>query len=229
MAHVNPTRINLLALREQARTAGDGARLLKGKRDALMKEFLAMVTTVVDSRQRLAEFCRAGMRTLHTAKSLEGEHALASAALSTARVLPIAVRDRRVWGVPVPEIELGDLVRSFDARGYNPITTPVLVEETAEAFERILEQALRIAVHETRLRRLGEEIRRTNSRVNALEQLLIPGLRADAAEIVGVLEERARENTLRLKHLKRRLSGFDAFKARRVISSRKAAAVAGDQ
>lgn len=204
MARVNPTRMNLLALRAQARTAGDGARLLKGKRDALMKEFLAAVTTVVDSRQQLAELCRSGMQTLNAAKALEGEHVLASAAMGTSRALPIEVRDKRVWGVPVPEIELRDLVRAFDARGYNPATTPLLVEETAEAFERILTQALKIAVHETRLRRLGEEIRRTNSRVNALEQVLIPGLRADAAEILGVLEERSREETFRLKRLKRR-------------------------
>ena len=204
MARVNPTRMNLISLRAQARTAGDGARLLKGKRDALMKEFLAAVTTAVDSRQRLAEFCRAGMQTLNAAKAVEGEHALASAALGTARALPIEVRDKRVWGVPVPEIELRDLVRAFDARGYSPATTPVLVEETAEAFEKILNQALKIAVQETRLRRLGEEIHRTSSRVNALEQVLIPGLRADAAAITAVLEERAREETFRLKRLKKK-------------------------
>ena len=83
----------------------------------------------------------------------------------------------------------------------------VLVAEMAEAFERILNQALRTAVHETRLRRLGEEIRRTNSRVNALEQLLIPGPHADASEIATVLEKRSREERFRLKHLKTRLSG----------------------
>jgi V/A-type H+-transporting ATPase subunit D len=210
MARANPTRMNLLDLRARARTAGDGARLLTGKRDALMKEFLAAVTTAVDSRQRLADLCRAGMQTLNAAKAVEGEHALASAAMGTARALPIEVRDKRVWGVPVPEIELRDLVRAFDARGYNPATTPVLVEETAEAFERILTQALKIAVHETRLRRLGQEIRRTNARVNALEQVLIPGLLGDAAEIAGVLEERSREETFRLKRLKQRSRTRDA-------------------
>ena len=201
---VNATRMNLLALKAQAATALEGARLLKGKRDALMKEFLAAVHTVLDSRHELADLCRAGMNTLTLAKALEGEHALESAALATARSLPLEVRDKRVWGVPVPEIELRDLVRAFNARGYNPATTPALVEETAEAFERILNQALKIAVQETRLRRLGEEIHRTSSRVNALEQVLIPGLRADAAAIVSVLEERAREETFRLKHLKRK-------------------------
>ena len=199
---VNPTRINLLAIKGQIGTATEGARLLKGKRDALMKEFLAAVHTAVDSRQELASLCRAGMNILNTAKALEGDFTLESAALSSSRALPLEVRDKRIWGVPVPEIELRDLVRAFNARGYNPATTPVLVEETAEAFEKILNQALKIAVHETRLRKLGEEIRKTNSRVNALEQVLLPGLRGDAARIVSVLEERAREETFRLKHLK---------------------------
>lgn len=205
MARLAPTRMNLIALRAQAQSAGDGARLLKGKRDALMREFVAAVTTAVNSRQRLEELCRAGMRTLNAAKAFEGEHALASAAMCTGSVLPIAVRDKRVWGVPVPQIEMRDVVRAFDARGYNPATTPLLVEETAEAFERILNQALRIAAHETRLRRLGEEIRRTNSRVNAIELILVPGLRADAGRIAVVLEERSREDTFRLKRLKGRV------------------------
>jgi len=167
-----------------------------------MKEFLAAVHTAVDSRQELASLCRAGMNILNTAKALEGDFTLESAAMSSSRALPLEVRDKRIWGVPVPEIELRDLVRAFNARGYNPATTPVLVEETAEAFEKILNQALKIAVHETRLRRLGEEIRKTNSRVNALEQILIPGLHRDVAGIVAVLEERAREDTFRLKRLK---------------------------
>ncbi|HWR98137.1 MAG TPA: V-type ATP synthase subunit D [Candidatus Methanoperedens sp.] len=204
MARVNPTRMELLALRAQIRTASEGARLLKGKRDALMREFLKAVDTVVDSRHELADLCAAGMNIVNTAKALEGEACLESAAMGTRRALPLEVRDKRIWGVAVPEIELRDLVRAFDARGYNPATTPVLVEETAAAFEKILNQALVIAVQETRLRRLGEEVRVTSSRVNALEQILIPGLRSDVAGILAVLEERAREEVFRLKRLKRR-------------------------
>jgi len=204
MAHVNPTRMELLALKAQIGTAVEGARLLRGKRDALMKEFLAAVDTVVDSRHELSDLCRTGMSTVHAAKALEGEFVLESAAMGTRRSLPLEVHDKRIWGVAVPEIEARDLVRAFDARGYNPATTPVLVEETAAAFEKILNQTLVIAVQETRLRRLGEEIRATGSRVNALEQVLIPGLRSDVAGILAVLEERAREETFRLKRLKRR-------------------------
>jgi len=210
MARVNPTRMQLLALKGQIVTAAEGARLLKGKRDALMREFQSAVDTVIDSRQELTDLCRAGMNTVNAAKALEGEFCLESAAMGTRRALPLEVRDKRIWGVAVPEIELRDIVRAFDARGYNPATTPVIVEETAAAFEKILNQALVIAAQETRLRRLGEEIRKTSSRVNALEQILIPGLRSDVAGILAVLEERSREETFRLKRLKRKPRGADA-------------------
>ena len=209
MARVNPTRMQLLALKGQIVTAAEGARLLKGKRDALMREFQSAVDTVIDSRQELTDLCRAGMNTVNAAKALEGEFCLESAAMGTRRALPLEVRDKRIWGVAVPEIELRDIVRAFDARGYNPATTPVIVEETAAAFEKILNQALVIAVQETRLRRLGEEIRKTSSRVNALEQILIPGLRSDVAGILAVLEERSREETFRLKRLKHKPRGAD--------------------
>ena len=209
MPHVNPTRMQLLALKGQIVTAAEGARLLKGKRDALMREFQSAVDTVIDSRQELTDLCRAGMNTVNAAKALEGEFCLESAAMGTRRALPLEVRDKRIWGVAVPEIELRDIVRAFDARGYNPATTPVIVEETAAAFEKILNQALVIAVQETRLRRLGEEIRKTSSRVNALEQILIPGLRSDVAGILAVLEERSREETFRLKRLKHKPRGAD--------------------
>lgn len=204
MARVNPTRMELLALKAQIGTATEGARLLKGKRDALMKEFLKAVDTVVESRHELSDLCRAGMNTVNAARALEGAFTLESAAMGTRRALPLEVRDKRIWGVAVPEIEVRDLGRAFDARGYSPATTPVLIEETAAAFERILNQALVIAVQETRLRRLGEEVRATSSRVNALEQILIPGLRRDVAGILAVLEERSREEVFRLKRLKRR-------------------------
>ncbi len=63
---------------------------------------------------------------------------------------------------------------------------------------------LDLAPRELRLRRIGEDIRRTNRRVNALEQQLIPRLEAQARYIHQVLEERARDDVIRLKRLKQK-------------------------
>jgi V/A-type H+-transporting ATPase subunit D len=61
---------------------------------------------------------------------------------------------------------------------------------------------LRIASRELHLARLGEEIQATSRRINALEQLLLPALRAEAGRIEGALEERDREDAVRLKRFR---------------------------
>ncbi len=208
--------MNLLIKKGQIKIAVEGVKLLKSKRDALIKEFFAVMDTVLLSRDELTSACQEGMNMLNLAKAVEGEFALHSAALGAYRPLMLDIRDKHVWGIPIPEIEQKELVRAFNARGYNPATTSSRVDETAEAFEKILNQALKIASQETRLKRLGEEIRKTSRRVNALEQILIPILRTEVTFILRTLEERSREDTFRLKRLK-------GNKAKRVAEEESAA------
>jgi len=79
------------------------------------------------------------------------------------------------------------------------------VDETADKFERILDVIIEYAGIETRLKRLGEEINKTNRRVNALEQVTIPSLREQVTYIRQTLDERAREDLFRLKKVKKKI------------------------
>lgn len=202
MARVSPTRMNMLLMKGQIKIAIEGVKLLKSKRDALIKEFFAVMDTVLTSREELSKTCQESMNLLSMAKAQEGELYMESAAMGASRRVELEITDRHVWGIPIPEIESKELVRAFNARGYNPVTTSSRVDETAGAFEKVLDQALKIASQETRLKRLGEEIRKTSRRVNALEQILIPILKSEVTFIMRTLEERSREDTFRLKRLK---------------------------
>lgn len=202
MGQSGATRTRLISCREQVRVASDGVRLLKSKRDALLREFLDLTDTVLSTRNELEARCREATNTLHVARAREGVESLRSASLASRRVLPLEITERRVWGIPVPHIDSPSIVRSPEARGYSLPRTAVLVDETAAAFEKVLHQALLSAMEEVRLRRIGEEIRKTNRRVNALEQLLLPSLRREIEGIRRLLEERAREDVFRLKRLK---------------------------
>jgi V/A-type H+-transporting ATPase subunit D len=202
MPRVSPTRMNLLQMKGQIKVAVEGVKLLKSKRDALMKEFFAVMDTVILSRDELTAISHQAMNNLNLARAIDGETVLNATALGTRREIDLKIIDKRVWGIPIPEIEPVELVRAFNARGISPLTTSARVDETAESFEKILDQALKIAAHETRLKRLGSEIRKTNRRVNALEQILIPHLSSEVTFILRTLEERAREDTFRLKRLK---------------------------
>ena len=79
------------------------------------------------------------------------------------------------------------------------------IDETADKFERILDVIIEYADIETRLKRLGEEIQKTNRRVNALEQITVPALKEQVAYIQMTLDERAREDLFRLKKVKKKI------------------------
>jgi V/A-type H+-transporting ATPase subunit D len=76
--------------------------------------------------------------------------------------------------------------------------------DAARRHEEAVEVLLAIASRELHLRRLGEEIRDTSRRINALEQLLVPRLSREAARVEAVLDERAREDAVRLKQFRGR-------------------------
>ncbi len=181
-----------------------GAGLLRGKREALASEFFRLMHGVIAGRERLEESLRGAARALTLARALEGEETLASLALAAAREIPVEIEQRKVWGIPTPEVRGPRLLRSPDARGASPLGWGLGAAEAARRHEEALEILLTICSREIRLKRLGEEIRKTSARINALEQILIPRLGGEMRRIELVLEEREREDLSRLKRFKAR-------------------------
>lgn len=163
-----------------------------------------MMREVMAGRARLDEALREAARALTIARALDGERALESLALAAARDVPVEVGHRRVWGVPVPRVSAPRLSRAADARGSSPLSWGLSAAEAARRHEEALEVLLEIASREFHLRRLGDEIQETSRRVNALEQLLIPRLFVEAGRVEQALEERSREDAVRLKRFRGR-------------------------
>lgn len=201
---INPTRMNLLAKRSQIRLARQGADLLNRKKDALLREFFDLVGAVYELRVRLAEALRREMTEAVVAEAVHGSHEFASAAAAVEADLHVKLTPRKVWGVRIVDLDHDYQPRDLLARPASPRGTALAVDEVAAGFERIVRDMLDLAPRELRLRRTGEDIRRTNRRINALEQQLIPRLEAQARYIHQVLEERARDDVIRLKRLKQK-------------------------
>jgi V/A-type H+-transporting ATPase subunit D len=196
--------MGLLEVRSRRGVAARGARLLRAKREVLAGELFRMMREVLEGRARLDELLREGVRALGIARALEGEDRLASLALAAGREVAVQVAARKVWGVATPEVTAPALVRTADARGSSPSSWGPSGAEAARYHEEALEVLLRIASRELHLARLGEEIQETSRRINALEQLLLPGLVAEAGRIESALDERDREDTVRLKRFRAR-------------------------
>ncbi len=196
--------MNLLNLKRQIKMATQGASLLKNKRDALMNEFRKLLGDVIRERKKLEEEMKRSVNILMITIGIDGMEALESAALSSGRRLEIEIIPRRAWGVRVTEFKYGSIIRSLAEKGFIPLSVTSRITLTADSFERAIDTVLKVIPLEYKLKKFGEEIRKTNRRVNALEQKLIPELQEQVKFISQVLEDREREDKFRLKILKRK-------------------------
>jgi len=206
MEEVRPTRSELLERRSQIGLAQQGMDLLKQKRDALLIEFMGVMDETLRLSDSLGKTVREAQYSLAVAQAVDGTVALRSAGLATRGEIVVDMTGTKIMGVSVPVVTKGDSpLKSSFTRGYSVTGVSSRVDETAEKFEGILDVIIEYADIETRLKRLGEEINKTNRRVNALEQVTVPALQEQVTYIRQTLDERAREDLFRLKKVKKKI------------------------
>jgi V/A-type H+/Na+-transporting ATPase subunit D len=206
MEEVRPTRSELLERRAQIGLAVQGMDLLKQKRDALLIEFMSVMDETLRLSGSLQKAVADAQYSLAVAKSVDGNVSVRSVAMATKGEVTIDMTGTKIMGVSVPVVTKGrSPMRSSFTRGYSITGVSSRIDETADRFEKILDVIIEYADIETRLKRLGEEIQKTNRRVNALEQITVPGLKEQVAYIRQTLDERAREDLFRLKKVKKKI------------------------
>lgn len=206
MEEVRPTRAELLERREQIKLAQQGMDLLKQKRDALLIEFMGVMDETLRLSESLQKSVSEAQYSLAVTKAVDGTVALRSAGMATKGEIVVDMTGTKIMGVSVPVVTKGESpIKSSFTRGYAVTGVSSRVDESADKFERILDVIIEYADIETRLKRLGEEIQKTNRRVNALEQVTVPQLTEQVAYIRQTLDERAREDLFRLKKVKAKI------------------------
>lgn len=194
--------MNLLLLKRRSEVAQRGLALLRSKREALMREFFAVMDRVVESREQMETLMGQALSTLTLALSMEGRASLRSAGYAARRTLSIELTERNVWGVRFPEVHYGPVIRAFDARGYSVSGVSTHIDETARRFEQVLEVILGNISVELRLKKLGSETKKVTRRINALNEVMIPALAREIRNIRQTLEEHEREDLFRMKRFK---------------------------
>lgn len=199
---IAPTRSNLLQRRDQLKLAGRGADLLKRKRDALIGEFFDLVKASLEARRALQAASKEAYFALFLANAWDGPAAVESLALASDEALEIEISVENLFGVKVPQVQPPEF---SDHLPFSPVGAGARTLDAASEFRKLTEAIIQVAATETRLRRIGEEIKKTNRRVNALEQLVIPGIRHQIKDIRSVLDQRALEEVTVLKRIKAKL------------------------
>ena len=200
---VKPTRSELIELKKKIKLSESGHKLLKMKRDGLILEFFEILNKAKDVRSELDASFKEASEKIGIAKSVEGTITVKSTAFALKDAPQIEVESHNIMGVVVPKIESSSVRKPINKRGYGVLGTSSYIDEAADSYEVLVEKIILAAEIETTMKRLLDDIEKTKRRVNALEFKVIPDLTEGMVFIQLRLEEMERENTFRLKRIKK--------------------------
>jgi V/A-type H+-transporting ATPase subunit D len=195
---VNPTRMELMELRDRLSVAVHGHSLLKDKLEGLMAEFMDLVDQYKEMRSSFSEQYPAVAK-LFVLAGIAGSRDIVDDAISqTSSDLDLDVSVRNVLSVQVPHFE----AEPHPGGGYSLLDTPLELDEATQRMAEFLPRILELAEKEHAIWMLMDEIERTRRRVNALEYIMIPQLRETVKYIQRKLDENERANITRLMKIK---------------------------
>jgi len=199
---VKPTRSEELRLKDRIELAENGHEILEKKRDGLIHEFMEVIDDAKEVNKELADTYSQARLKLMLAKIYDGEDTIKANAVAEQNDPELETEAQNIMGVVVPEIESGSVRREVLDREYGISSTSSRVDSTADKYEELLEKIVDAAETQTKILKLLNEIEKTKRRVNALEHKIIPEMQEGLDTVSQVLEERAREETFRMKKIK---------------------------
>jgi V/A-type H+-transporting ATPase subunit D len=198
-----PTRMNLLRARRDLVRVSRGIALTRRKREALVAELFRLARPALDVRTRIAESVTRAAESLADALALHGAADLNAMAWPPAEPL-VELRPAQVWGLGVSDVvSRTPIARTLDARGLAPAISGPAATATAARYEELADLLIDAAPREQRVRRLSQAVGETTRRLLTLEQRVAPNLMAQIGAVRQQLEEREREEHVRLRHVKR--------------------------
>ena len=200
---VNPTRMELTRLKGRLRTATRGHKLLKDKRDELMKQFMDVVREDRALRQKVEDGLMRANGAFTVASAVMSPEMLEQSLLYPKQSVSLDMTFQNVMSVNVP-------VYSFQTKSADPgevfpygfAATSGELDDAVTALSETFQDMLRLAQVEKTSQLLAQEIEKTRRRVNALEYVKIPEMQESIKYITMKLDENERASTIRLMKVK---------------------------
>ena len=200
---VNPTRMEMKRIQARYQTARKGHKLLKDKRDGLMKQFLDVVREDKLLRERVEDSLTNVYRSFTVASAVSSPKMLEEALICPKKEGELSVDYKNIMSVTVPVFDMKvQAAGSSDSYNYGLAFTSGELDASLRELSDVMEDLLRMAELEKTAQLLAEEIERTRRRVNALEYILMPQYLETIKSIKMKLDENERGNTTRLMKVK---------------------------
>ncbi|MEO3993304.1 MAG: V-type ATP synthase subunit D [Desulfurococcaceae archaeon TW002] len=196
-----PTKIEFIRLRRRLATARRLHRVLRDRLLILTQELVALYKEVIEHRLKIHEEIVKCEKELIRASSYVMPWTFEEFSNIRVKSFSVVVGSRIVAGVKLPLLEY-EVIEGL----YDPSTYPITLEEVSKCYEDLVKRIIRLAETEISLLEVGREVQKVKRKVNALENLIIPRLRATIKYLRMKFEEREREDKIRRKRIKQVLS-----------------------
>ena len=200
---VSPTRMALNQIKGRLKTAVRGHKLLKDKRDELMRQFMEVVRKNRELRQRVEDGLTEAFGALTVASAVMSPELLEQSLMYPRQTVELGVKYKNVMSVYVPEYEFR--TKNDDPGEIYPYGfahTSGELDIAMQSINRVFQDMLELAQVEKKMQLMAEEIEKTRRRVNALEYVLIPELTGNIKYISMKLEENENATKVRLLKVK---------------------------
>ena len=217
---VNPTRMELTRLKGKLKTAQRGHKLLKDKRDELMKQFLDTVRELRSLRTQVEQDLMRVHSSFTVASALMSAQAMEQALMYPKQSVELTMTFQNIMSVNVPVYHYQTRTEDTgDIFPYGFAATSGELDDAVAALGEVFQNMLKLAQTEKAAQLMAEEIEKTRRRVNALEYVVIPNTQDSIRYITMKLDENDRATTTRLMKVKDMLLA-EAQEERRAASDK---------
>lgn len=200
---ITPTRMVLNQQKARLKTASRGHKLLKDKRDELMRQFMDVVRQNRELREKVEQGLTEAFSALAVASAVMSPEMLEQAILYPRQSVELDVSSKNVMSVNVPVYDFKTKTADAgDIFPYGFAQTSGELDDAISALSSVFEDMLKLAQVEKQMQLMAQEIEKTRRRVNALEYVMIPQCQENIKYITMKLEENDRSSKVRLMKVK---------------------------
>lgn len=194
---INPTRMELIKLKDKLKMAVRGHKLLKDKQDELIHSFIEIVNETRKLREEVDNLFSDALSVFLSMKQRKALVDIYEMLMVPSSQIDIAYKTNSIMTVEIPEIDI-NVSNKKQEQTYSDISAPMEIYEVENKMNALFPKLIKLAELEHSVNLMTEEIARTRRRVNVIDNVMIPDLQSDIKRITMKLEESERSNTVRI-------------------------------
>lgn len=199
--NVKPTRMELNNLKERLKTAERGHKLLKDKRDELMRRFISLIRENNRLRKEVESYLIDNLKSFAVAKSLKNSLMVEELFSIPSKEIELFIEKENIMSVTVPRMHM-NITSQNENSEYSYLSSNSEMDNVFATMNSLIDKLLRLAEVEKTCQLMADEIEKTRRRVNGLEYSIIPNLSETIHYIELKLEEAERANLVRIMKVK---------------------------